>query len=208
MPSAANNFRSKNMRSAFYSRANSYSRSYRATVAETEGRQPMSRAAKTVAAQFGCTIATAKTALELIHDGEWHHVGKFASEVGYHDTTDERLGGVIAHVTACGGAKKFAARRDMLRGTRTGIAVTRNSGRFASLAARRRKTKTEAEAAMGCKITEPQRLNDWVAMLHNCNYERLAEVSAARASGWSEQRIALALAEAGNEAWLISEMMR
>lgn len=105
-------------RSAYYSRANSYSRSYNAEVAEDEGRCPMSRAKIAVAEQFGCSQSVAKVALELVYDGEWHHVGKYANEVAYYDTTDNRLGGIIREILRHGGAKKFAERRERLRTTR------------------------------------------------------------------------------------------
>lgn len=104
--------------STYYSRAGSYSRSYNAEVAEDQGRAPLSRAKLTVVAEFRCTQAAAAAALLHLHDGEWHHVGKFAACVDYFDTRDHRLGGVIAHITACGGAKKWAARRDALRADR------------------------------------------------------------------------------------------
>ena len=103
------------MTSAFYSRNQSYSRSANAEVAESEGRCPMSRAKKIVADKNGCSQATAAAALEMLYDGEWHHVGKFANCVAYYDATDFRLPGLISHITACGGAKKFAARREALK---------------------------------------------------------------------------------------------
>jgi len=103
------------MRSTYYSRAGSYSRSYNAHVAERAGRMPMSRARVAVAREFNCSQATAAAALSHFHDGEWHHVGKYANCVSYYDTSDYRLGGMIAHITACGGAKKWADRRDQLR---------------------------------------------------------------------------------------------
>lgn len=105
-------------RSAYYSRAGSYSRSYNAEVAENKGRAPMSRAKITVAAEFGCTQAVAQAALNHLHDGEWHHVGKYANQVAYHDTTDHRLGGLIAHIVAVGGAKKWRERRERLQNDR------------------------------------------------------------------------------------------
>lgn len=68
------------MKSAYYCRANSYSRSYNAHVAEAEGRMPATRAAKA----WGF-----KSAAELrrwVTTSEWHHVGKFANAVDYFDT--------------------------------------------------------------------------------------------------------------------------
>jgi len=106
-------------RSAYYSRAGSYSRSYRAEVAETEGRCPMSRAKVAVAKRLGCTQVVAQAALKLLHDGEWHHVGKFACQVEYYDPTDWRLGGVISHIYAVGGLNRWRSRREELRAART-----------------------------------------------------------------------------------------
>lgn len=100
-------------------------RSINGRIAESEGRHPLSRAKKVVAEQFGCTQVVAAAALELLHDGEWHHVGKYAAEVNYYDSTDERLAGVVAHILACGGAKKFSARREQLIAARR----TAKSGR-------------------------------------------------------------------------------
>lgn len=96
-----------------------HGRSKNARVAEYEGRQPMSRAKQTVAAMYGCTQAVAKAALEMTWDGEWHHVGKFATVCEYYDTENEKLGGVIAHIKSFGSAKKFleakAAKREARR---------------------------------------------------------------------------------------------
>lgn len=105
---------------AYYSRAGSYSRSYNAEVAEDEGRCPMSRAKKIVAERHGCSQTVAAAALELLHDGEWHHVGKYANCVNYYNAADERLAGVIAHIMACGGAKKWRERRESQRRQRVG----------------------------------------------------------------------------------------
>ncbi len=115
-------------RSAYYSRNSSYSRSYRAEVAEFEGRMPLTRASQAVAALYDCPQSTAKAALRLLGTSEWHHVGKYAREVSYFDTQDARLGGAIAEITRCGGAKKFAARRESLRQSRTGVPVVRHNG--------------------------------------------------------------------------------
>ncbi len=73
-------------RSAYYGRNNSFSRSYNASVAESEGRYPRTRAAAKLgvsAAAFdaGCDYADITTS-------EWHHVGKFANQVSYHDTNE------------------------------------------------------------------------------------------------------------------------
>lgn len=75
------------MASAYYSRNNSYSRSYNASVAETEERFPLTRAA----AHLGLSVASFKKGLEVsgIGTSEWHHVGKYASRVDYYDVSDE-----------------------------------------------------------------------------------------------------------------------
>jgi|GEM_PF-4149820 len=65
--------------SAYYARANSYSRSYNAHVAENEGRFPATLAAR----EWGF-----KSPAELrrwVRTSEWHHVGKFAACVDYYD---------------------------------------------------------------------------------------------------------------------------
>lgn len=72
-------------RSAFYSRNASYSRSYNAEVAESEGRFPMTRAIPVVAKEAGVTRKIARAALIHTYDGEWHHVGRYANEVAYYD---------------------------------------------------------------------------------------------------------------------------
>lgn len=73
------------MASTYYSRAESYSRSYNAMEAKRAGRMPLTRAAKYVAAEAGVTQKAAKVALQAVHDGEWHHVGKYATRVDYYD---------------------------------------------------------------------------------------------------------------------------
>ena len=73
------------MRSAYYSRAGSYSRSHNAEVAEDNGRYPLTRAIPVVATAAGVTQKVARAALVATHDGEWHHVGKFANQVDYYD---------------------------------------------------------------------------------------------------------------------------
>lgn len=73
------------MTSAYYSRAGSYSRSYNAGVAETEGRAPLTRAAGYLAAECKITVASAKRLLAAAGTSEWHHVGKYATAVDYCD---------------------------------------------------------------------------------------------------------------------------
>jgi hypothetical protein len=63
----------------------SYSRSLNAESAEADGRMPMTRAIPVVAQAAGITQAEARRALVASHDGEWHHVSKFANRVDYYD---------------------------------------------------------------------------------------------------------------------------
>lgn len=74
--------------SAYYSRNNSYSRSFNAECAEEEGRLPLTRAAKAI----GLSLNHFKETLKLanIKTNEWHHVGKFANRVDYYDTIEIR----------------------------------------------------------------------------------------------------------------------
>lgn len=74
-------------RSAYYSRNNSYSRSYGAECAERNEKFPMTRAAK----YLGLSVKAFKDGLEAsgITASEWHHVGKYANEVDYYDVSDE-----------------------------------------------------------------------------------------------------------------------
>lgn len=74
-------------RSAYYSRAGSYSRSYNAEQAEHEDRYPLTRAAK----HLGLTTAAFKKGTDHANIGtsEWHHVGKYATRVDYWDVSEE-----------------------------------------------------------------------------------------------------------------------
>lgn len=177
-------------------------RSFNARNAEFEGRMPLSRAKKAVADQFDCSQTVAATALELLHDGEWHHVGKFAAEVAYYDSADIRLAGVIKHILAVGGAKKFAARRAELKVARDWTckpAAAQVGGRFSKLAARRAKSLAVVTEALGRNITERHRLNDWNNLWSLCESRCYGDmVAAARVAGWSNARIAMALASAGH----------
>lgn len=60
--------------------------SIRAMEAESEGRMPLTRAAAWVRENCGVKLADAKIILKIAHDGEWHHVGKFASRCDYYST--------------------------------------------------------------------------------------------------------------------------
>jgi hypothetical protein len=73
------------MKSAFYKRNNSYSRSYNATVAEYAERFPLTRAA----AHLGISVKAFKKGLEAaeITTNEWHHVGRYANRVDYYDVS-------------------------------------------------------------------------------------------------------------------------
>lgn len=73
------------MGSAYYSRNNSYSRSYNAQVAESSGRYPRTRAAR----NMGLSVKLFDLGCKAIGytPTEWHHVGKYANEVVYYDTT-------------------------------------------------------------------------------------------------------------------------
>ena len=128
-------------------------RSIAARVAESDGRMPMSRAKVTVASEHGCTQVVAAAALTLLHDGEWHHVGKYATRCDYFGTADARLGGAIAHIMACGGAAKFRVRREAMRAARRypngPYSTHRHVGRILELQARRRAAIATAHEALG-----------------------------------------------------------
>lgn len=74
------------MKSAYYSRANSYSKSFNATQAENEGRFPRSRAAK----ELGLSLKAFDAGCAYVgyNSNEWHHVGKYANQVDYYDTVE------------------------------------------------------------------------------------------------------------------------
>lgn len=73
------------MKSTFYSRNNSYSRSCNAEVAESQDRFPLTRAAQ----YLGLSSAAFKAGLSNagISTNEWHHVGKYANRVDYYDVS-------------------------------------------------------------------------------------------------------------------------
>jgi hypothetical protein len=75
-------------RSAYYSRAGTYSRSYNAEVAEQEGRMPRTRAAAALGVSAPAFDAGCKAACYRCN--EWHHVGKYASRVDYYDVEELR----------------------------------------------------------------------------------------------------------------------
>lgn len=60
-------------------------RSLRALEAEDNDRLPLTRAIPVVAKRAGVTQKVARAALEATHDGEWHHVGKYAGRCDYYD---------------------------------------------------------------------------------------------------------------------------
>lgn len=74
------------MASAYYSRNQSYSRSFNAEAAEQDGRYPRLRAAKALGLSPAAFDAGCK-AIGYVAT-EWHHVGKYANEVYYYDTVE------------------------------------------------------------------------------------------------------------------------
>lgn len=193
--------------STYYSRAGSYSRSYNAEVAESEGRAPMSRAMRVVAARYGCSQSTAKCALELLHDGEWHHVGKYANRVDYYDTTDDRLGGVISHIESVGGAKKWRDRRAVLQSQRESSVFYRDApGRFTVLFNLRRKYSAEAALALGHAPIASVRDHGWDslrAIVMPIDACLSGVIRAALSLGWTLDQSVMAAATAGYPgAWI------
>lgn len=97
-------------------------RSINARSAESNGRHPMTRATTAVAAEAGCTHKRAKEALLASWDGEWHHVGKFASRCNYYSVEaaiewlaeEARLGGdtLREEVEVCEWAEACLATHD------------------------------------------------------------------------------------------------
>ena len=168
----------------------------------------MSRAKVAVANGFGCSQSVAQAALNFLHDGEWHHVGKFASRVDYFDTTDERLGGMIRQILACGGAKKWAARRERLRtdrgfgGKLNGYVYAPAPGRIVAMQERAAKTRATAEQALNRPIVAGSQSSRWQE-LHRAIPKQLPgfvpETQAVLRGRevWSDDRIAFALADYG-----------
>jgi len=74
--------RGKDNAMAFYKRANSYSRSFRAHEAESAGKRPRSRICEVLGVNLNDTQLSALKSAGLIRD-EWHHVGKYANEIAY-----------------------------------------------------------------------------------------------------------------------------
>lgn len=105
-------------------------RSVNAQNAENDGRMPLTRAAAAVKTWLGCTLPVAKAALELLHDGEWHHVGKFAKEVNYYDSEDAALKQVVNQIQAIG-LRRWMQLRSAKRAIRAAIAMTYRPDRFA-----------------------------------------------------------------------------
>lgn len=163
--------------------------------AEDEGRRPMSRAKVEVAAKFGCSQSIAEAALRLLHNGEWHHVGKYATEVAYYDAADERLGGVISHIKACGGVKKWAARREALKAERNGEpARYRDGGRIAAAAERRAIMRDYLHAALGREVKLPiDARNEMYKLWREGDRCDRCVARRAIASGWSRDAVLVAL---------------
>lgn len=186
-----------------------YSRSVRAALAEDGGKFPMIRAAKLVAEQLGCTQAAARIALELLHDGEWHHVGKYAQRCDYYDCTDTRLPGTIQHILYVGGAQRWKKRREKLRQLRSypngRYPIRREPGRIVKYQQLRRMWRNTACEAVGHEITERYPLQQWERLAKSC--PRGTEVQTARQLGWSDDLIALTLADGGWSAEHIRESL-
>ncbi len=68
------------MRSTYYGRAQSYSRSYNAELAELDGRLPLTR--------FCAKYGLRPSLVRLRGSNEWHHVGKYATPIDYYDWRD------------------------------------------------------------------------------------------------------------------------
>lgn len=59
--------------------------------AENEGKEPLTRAVKTLAALGGITQREAREVFAAIGPCEWHHVGKFASACDYYSVAAGQL---------------------------------------------------------------------------------------------------------------------
>lgn len=95
-------------RSAYYSRAGSYSRSYNAEQAEQEGRLPRTVAARGMGLSQAAFDAGCEAAGYV--PTEWHHVGKYATPVDYYDTV--RLGADSRFWAAAAATYKSARKRE------------------------------------------------------------------------------------------------
>jgi predicted RNA-binding protein Jag len=65
-----------------------FSFSVNAMRAIDEGRESMTHAKRLVAKQAGVTQRMAMQVLNLTHDGEWHHVSKYANKVHFYDVRE------------------------------------------------------------------------------------------------------------------------
>ena len=81
----ANNIQNKKDTMAGY---NGYSKSNNAVDAESEGRYPLTQAARIVARETGITVKEARSILESIGTSEYHHSSKFFNAVDYYDTEE------------------------------------------------------------------------------------------------------------------------
>jgi hypothetical protein len=89
---------------AYYSRNDSYSRSFNAELAEEHGRLPLTR----FCAKFGLVPDLAKR----YWSGEWHHVGKYAACVDYYDPGaffDFGDSGIVDRMAECSRPRPTAA---------------------------------------------------------------------------------------------------
>jgi hypothetical protein len=66
-------------------------RSRNASVAEQDGKLPITRAVKILAKRCGVTQKKARAVLEKQGPSEWHHVGKFAQQIDYYDVEKAAL---------------------------------------------------------------------------------------------------------------------
>jgi len=60
------------------------SRSANAVRAEQDGLLPLTRAAREIADEVGCTVAFARRCLVRVGPSEWHHTGKYARATDYY----------------------------------------------------------------------------------------------------------------------------
>lgn len=191
-------------------------RSLNALDAERDGRMPLTRAAQVIRSDYGCTIAVAKIALNLLHDGEWHHVGKYATEVKYYDTHDDRLAGVLHHIASIGTASQFEARRALLRSQRVPQRFSRDitpPGRIVRLAKQRADSRAVAESILGKPVSIP--LRAWesfasaMAAIDPIGFRFMADAAkVAHKAGRSREEVVIAYADAGECEFIIRDMLQ
>lgn len=110
-------------------------RSVAAASAEDSGRHPLTRAVAALRARVpGLSVANARAALFAAHDGEWHHVGKFARACAYYSVAD---------------ALDRLAHHDRVPAARAALATALRAGRVCIRASR---------AATAAWLADPARL--------------------------------------------------